>query len=83
MSEVDYSKYVRREGASSSQQEDDVAVRRDMVEGDISLDQASTMAQEPVWWRPCAVGYHHSTDDYIYPGGLLLNGKDGIYALIE
>ena len=48
MSEVDYSKYVRREGASSSQQEDDVAVRRDMVEGDISLDQASTMAQEPV-----------------------------------
>ena len=48
MSEIDYSKYVKREGASSPMQEDDVAVRRDMVGEDVSRDEATTMAQQPI-----------------------------------
>ncbi len=45
MSEVDYSKYIRREAEPASAQ-DDVAVRRDMVGEDVSLDQAAALAAE-------------------------------------
>ena len=47
MSEVDYSKYIKREDTSSLSQ-DDVAVRRDMVDENISIDEASSIAQEPL-----------------------------------
>ena len=46
MSEVDYSKYVRRESAVPA--EDDVAVRTDMVGDNISKEEAATMADEGV-----------------------------------
>ena len=42
MSEIDYSKYVRREPAP---EQDDVAVRRDVVGEDVTLDQAAAMAE--------------------------------------
>ena len=46
MSEVDYSKYVRRESAVPA--EDDVAVRPDMVGDNISKDDAAKMVDEGV-----------------------------------
>ena len=45
MSEVDYSKYIRRE-AEPAPQQDDVAVRRDMVGEDVSLSEAAALAAE-------------------------------------
>ena len=44
MSEIDYSKYVRRE--PSPEQEEDVAVRPDMVGDNISKEEAATMEAE-------------------------------------
>ena len=43
MSDIDYSKYVRRE--PSPEQEGDVVVRRDVVGEDISIDEATAMAE--------------------------------------
>ena len=45
MSEVDYSKYIRREGPEPAPEQDDVAVRRDVVGEDVTLDQAAAMAE--------------------------------------
>ncbi len=42
MSEIDYSKYVRRE---PSPEQDDVAVRRDVVGEDVTIDEAAAMAE--------------------------------------
>ena len=45
MSEVDYSKYIRREVAEQSAEQDDVAVRRDVVGEDVTIDEAAAMAE--------------------------------------
>ena len=45
MSEVDYSKYIRREVAEQPAEQDDVAVRRDVVGEDVTIDEAAAMAE--------------------------------------
>ena len=45
MSEVDYSKYIRREVAEQPAEQDDVAVRRDVVGDDVTIDEAAAMAE--------------------------------------
>ena len=45
MSEIDYSKYIRREGADQPAEQEDVAVRPDMVGDDVTVDEAAAMAE--------------------------------------
>ncbi|MBO5878271.1 MAG: FtsW/RodA/SpoVE family cell cycle protein [Alistipes sp.] len=47
MSQLDYGKYIRRE-AEPAPVQDDVAVRRDIVGEDVSLDEAAELAEQSV-----------------------------------
>ena len=68
MSEFNYGKYIRRE-AEPAPVQDDVAVRRDIVGDDVSLEEAAAIAEQSV--EPAAEPAVEDAEQPVRDGGLI------------